>query len=122
MIISTLKAQNIRNFSTLSLEFNDKLNLFYGENGSGKTSVLEALYFLSYGKSFRTHYSKRLIHDSTERFTLYTRINSGSKQNYTVGVEKNLKGEGELRLNGERASVAEVTSLLPLQILNNDSF
>lgn len=122
MIISTLKAQKIRNFSELSLQFHSRLNLFYGENGSGKTTLLEALYFLSYGKSFRTHQAKRLIQDNTEKFTLHSKLISVNDQTYSVGVEKDIKGEGALRLNNEGGNIAEITALLPIQVLNNDSF
>lgn len=53
MIIKTIKLTNFRNHSTYSLECKDETSLILGENGCGKTSVLEAIYILTRGKSFR---------------------------------------------------------------------
>ncbi len=53
MIIKSIKLVNFRNHSTYQLDCTDKTSLILGENGSGKTSVLEAIYILTRGKSFR---------------------------------------------------------------------
>lgn len=53
MIIKSIKLTNFRNHSSYSLECIDNTSLILGENGSGKTSVLEAIYILTRGKSFR---------------------------------------------------------------------
>ena len=53
MIIKSIKLFNFRNHSEYSLNCQDETSLILGENGSGKTSVLEAIYILTRGKSFR---------------------------------------------------------------------
>lgn len=53
MIIKSVKLTNFRNHSTYSLDCTDETSLILGENGCGKTSVLEAIYILTRGKSFR---------------------------------------------------------------------
>ena len=53
MIIKSIKLTNFRNHSQYSLECNNETSLILGENGCGKTSVLEAIYILTRGKSFR---------------------------------------------------------------------
>jgi DNA replication and repair protein RecF len=53
MRINDLTLKNFRNFSQTSLTFSERLNVFVGENGQGKTNLLEALYFLLLGESFR---------------------------------------------------------------------
>lgn len=53
MIVKSVKLTNFRNHSTYDLECTDETSLILGENGCGKTSVLEAIYILTRGKSFR---------------------------------------------------------------------
>ncbi len=53
MIIKSIKLVNFRNHKEYYLECNDETSLILGKNGSGKTSVLEAIYILTRGKSFR---------------------------------------------------------------------
>lgn len=122
MVISSVNASNFRNFEQLFLEFSPKLNLLFGQNGSGKTSILEILFFLSYGKSFRTHLSKRLIKDDQNKFTLFSQTLSEYQTNLTIGIEKNIKGDGEFKLSGANVPLSDITHLLPIQILNNESF
>ncbi len=122
MKFSQLKVDNFRNFPHLSLDFNSRFNLLHGENGSGKTSLLEILYFLSHGKSFRSSLARRLVSDSQQKFTLFSKLTSENKSQLTVGIEKDIKGDGEFKLLGEKTQLAEITALLPTLILNNDSF
>lgn len=52
MIIKTLKVLTFRNIEDLSIDFKEKINLIIGKNGSGKTNLLNAIYYLSYGNTF----------------------------------------------------------------------
>ena len=54
MIIKTLSLKNFRNHSNLTYEFSPKLNILTGQNAVGKTNVVEAIYYLSLSRSFRT--------------------------------------------------------------------
>lgn len=53
MYLEELKLLNFRNYEDLKVSFHEKLNLILGENGQGKTNLLESIYFLSRGRSFR---------------------------------------------------------------------
>jgi len=61
MKISSLKLVNFRNYDRVELKFKDNLNIIYGNNGSGKTNLVEAIYALSITKSFRNNNDKNLI-------------------------------------------------------------
>ena len=61
MYIGKILLQNFRSHKKKLVEFDRKTNLIYGENGSGKTNLLEAIYFLGSGKSFRASSSSQLI-------------------------------------------------------------
>jgi DNA replication and repair protein RecF len=61
MWLSKLQIGNLRCFNELELDFAPGINLIEGANGSGKTSILEALHYLCYLRSFRTYYTRELI-------------------------------------------------------------
>jgi DNA replication and repair protein RecF len=55
MRIALLKLQNFRNYKNAEFSFSPQINVFWGNNGQGKTNLLEAIHVLSTGRSFRTH-------------------------------------------------------------------
>ncbi|GIN92955.1 DNA replication and repair protein RecF [Siminovitchia terrae] len=61
MYIEELELENYRNYEQLSLSFENKVNVFVGENAQGKTNVMEAIYVLGMAKSHRTSNDKELI-------------------------------------------------------------
>lgn len=61
MALKALQVFNFRNLAQQTVEFGPSLNIIYGKNGSGKTSLLEAIYLLSHGKSFRTRRTKTIL-------------------------------------------------------------
>ena len=71
MQLNSLKLINFRNYDSLYIEFNKKVNLLVGRNGQGKTNIVESIYMLSFGKSFRTNKDKEIIKFDTEN--LYRR-------------------------------------------------
>ncbi|MCX7550022.1 DNA replication/repair protein RecF [Xanthomarina sp. F2636L] len=66
MILKSLSLLNYKNFESQSFEFNHKINCFVGNNGVGKTNVLDAIYHLSFGKSyFNPIASQNIRHDES---------------------------------------------------------
>ncbi|PWK17676.1 DNA replication/repair protein RecF [Xanthomarina spongicola] len=64
MILKSLSLLNYKNFESQSFAFNNKINCFVGNNGVGKTNVLDAIYHLSFGKSyFNPIASQNIKHD-----------------------------------------------------------
>lgn len=61
MIYKSVSLENYRNYEKREFTFHDKVNFFLGENGRGKTNLLESIYLTSYGKSFRTFKDRELI-------------------------------------------------------------
>ncbi len=66
MHVSSLVLKNFRSYETLSATFSDGINILQGKNAAGKTNVLEAVGFLSMGKSFRTQKEAECIKDGTQ--------------------------------------------------------
>ena len=51
MHIDKIKINNFKNYKTAQINFSKKINFLFGENGAGKTNLLDSIYYLSYGKS-----------------------------------------------------------------------
>lgn len=118
MSLCHLELSDFRNFSRAEVKPQRGINLFCGENGSGKTSLLEAIYYLGLGRSFKTRHTKRVIRHEQPQFLVFGKISSGD----TIGIEKNRDGSGRMRLSQEKIqSAAELASALPLQLINPDS-
>ncbi|MGP7819570.1 DNA replication/repair protein RecF [Niallia sp. 01092] len=66
MFIEQLLLRNYRNYEHLELDFENKVNVFLGENAQGKTNVMESIYVLAMAKSHRTSNDKDLIRWDTE--------------------------------------------------------
>lgn len=74
MFLERLVIKNFRNLLDIDLNFDSRLNIFVGENGEGKTNLLEAIYFLGILKSFRTNQDKQLIKFGQNDFYLNGKI------------------------------------------------
>lgn len=61
MIISKVRLSNFRNFKSKLISFSSKTTVIVGPNASGKTNILEALYLLSAGKSFKAKVQEEMI-------------------------------------------------------------
>lgn len=78
MQISSIQLKNFRCFSEFNLELNNPFVLISGANGSGKTSLLEALHYACYLRSFRTHVPKDLLFFGQDSFFLKVKLASDS--------------------------------------------
>lgn len=61
MIITDISLKNYRNYNNISLDFSNEMNIIEGKNASGKTNLVEAIYFCGVGRSPRTSKDKDLI-------------------------------------------------------------
>ena len=78
MTLQKLWARNVRCLEDVSLEAGD-YNLIFGENASGKTSLLEAIYVLGRGRSFRGAQREGLIRDGSGEAMVSARITRGEQ-------------------------------------------
>lgn len=80
MIIENLALYNYRNYPLLNLKFNKKLNIIIGNNGEGKTNILESIYVLAITKSFRDSESENLIKFDEPHGILKCRLNKNNQR------------------------------------------
>lgn len=120
MTLISLAIQNLRNITDAKVQFSPRFNILWGVNGSGKTSFLEAIHYLSLGRSFRTRLHPRIINHEAEHFSLFTQIQQANAV-VTVGLERHANGESRIRIDQENVrSALELTKLLPIQLLNTE--
>ena len=77
MLIKRIGLKNFRNHQSLSFDFTDHLNVITGLNAVGKTNIVEAIYYLSLGRSFRTGEDVDLIKKNHERAEIDATILEG---------------------------------------------
>src|SRR6185295_20068454 len=99
MSLAELRIENLRCVESAALEFSPELNLIAGENGAGKTSILEAIFLLGRGRSFRTRSSERLIRYHHPKLTVFGRTDDSPSKH--AGVEVAADGGTRARINGE---------------------
>lgn len=122
MTLKRIAIHNLRNLLDVDISPSPRVNLLFGENGSGKTSVLEAIYVLGVGRSFRSHKHKPLINHQHQSFTVFGKVISDGAD-VPVGVKRDANGEASFKANGAMApSAAALAHYLPLQVINADTF
>jgi DNA replication and repair protein RecF len=117
MILESLGVEDFRCVDRAELELHPRNNLISGENASGKTSLLEAMFFLGRGRSFRTAQSDTLIRSGAASFLLLGRIQSAGRTQ-PLGLRYGKSGM-EVRYAGRPVGgLAELATVLPAQAID----
>lgn len=127
MYIRRLEIHGIRNIRRARLDFDPGTNLIHGLNGSGKTSILEAIHLLARGRSFRTRLLRPLINEEATDCTCFGEVvtgdTTGAARSVPIGVKRDDRGKFEFRVAGEPVTTASrLAQVLPLQLVNAFSF
>ena len=91
MLITELKLENFRCYEFIELPINSGVTLIYGENGSGKSSIIEALYFSISGKSFRATDANAVIRKNLNQTQTFITFNNGSGVKITKKLNEKSK-------------------------------
>ena len=120
MSVARLTTYNFRNLISVAIDLHPKLNFFVGNNGSGKSSLLEAIFFLGHGKSFRTSKVEHLARYETDNFVVSVK----DVNDLQLGLSKNVQsGVTLIKINGERhARLSELAKNIAVQIVTPESF
>jgi DNA replication and repair protein RecF len=121
MRVKSLNIINLRNISSAQIELDPCLNCFIGDNGAGKTSILEALSVLSKGRSFRSGQISSLIGPAGDSFQIVSKIVSQAGDLHQLGMQRD-DDQWSARLNGaDVTNLSELTELLPHVVLEPNS-
>jgi DNA replication and repair protein RecF len=117
MSLDSLGVEDFRCIQTAELELHDRCNLISGENASGKTSLLEAIFVLGRGRSFRTANADALVRTGRPSFQLTARVRGGGLTR-PLGLRFGKDGF-EARFGGRPVGgLAELATVLPAQAID----
>lgn len=116
-LVAELRVENFRCLEHSALRFHPHINVITGDNGAGKTSVLEAIYFLSRGRSFRSAEQRVLVRAGCLEATLWGLIQDRN-QNTSLGLRLG-RSNLEIHVGGQSGgSVADLATTLPVQAIH----
>jgi DNA replication and repair protein RecF len=123
MSLRRLRIQELRNIHDAELDL-ARVNVFAGANGSGKTSILEAVYLLGSGRSFRSSRREPVINHEASGCVVHALVSDAQHASpLSIGVARRRDGEFEGRIQGRTVqNTAELARCLPVQLINSDSF
>lgn len=108
MRIDRLHIEHFRLFESIELVLETGLNVLIGGNGAGKTSVLEAVYLLAYGRSFRGAVREGLIRRGQTALRVFAEVRDVAGHQHRLGVERGVR-EWQARIDGQPvAGLSEV--------------
>lgn len=131
MALVKLQTQHFRNLLSAPVEFSPSFNLLYGANGSGKTSVLEAIGYLGLGRSFRVSRHQAVVAHGQSKLTVFGALDSGllaqessEKVEHRIGISRDVSlKETQLRVDGEAVrSLSFLAMHLPVSVIDPGVF
>ncbi len=114
MRLTSLDVNNVRNIEHVQISPAPGFNLFFGKNGAGKTSLLEAIAILSTGRSFRSGKVGTVIRSSQDQLTISAEVRTVLElASNRIGIQRGLK-ETVVRINGENVNrISALAKALP---------
>ena len=127
MYLQTLKIRKFRNITRADIACNQAINIITGVNGSGKTSVLEAISLLSYGRSFRSKLFDSVIQVEQEYLSVFARLNQENDEGLSgvtsLGVYLSKRRQKVMHLDRKKClSAAMLARVLPVKVIASHCF
>jgi DNA replication and repair protein RecF len=117
MSLAFISAENVRCIEKAELALHGGQNLIWGANGSGKTSLLEAIFILGRGRSFRTRNTERLIRHGQSELIVFGRTLGEAER--TLGVRAARGAPTVAKVGGAFVgSLAELSEVFPVQVID----
>ena len=117
MSLRHLEVRDFRCIASAELDFDDRCNLISGANASGKTSLLEAIFFLGRGRSFRTPRTETLIRKGADELLVAGKCGVGGRA-LPLGVRYSRDGFEAKAAGARIASLAELAVTMPVQAID----
>lgn len=118
MILDQIKVHALRSIKAANLNFHPKYNYIIGQNGTGKTTLLEAIYILGSGHSFKTREISPLIQQNEQALVIY-----GKGEDTTLSISKSLNSTTMVKINGQICTASsKLAYQMPCQVYYQDIF
>lgn len=118
MALTSVHIEQLRCLKAVQLELAPRLTLIQGANGSGKTSLLEGLFLLGRGRSFRSRQTERLIAHGMDWLRVYGQT---AEPSHRIGLQYPRDGQYSARIDGRDAkSLAELPTALFIEVIDPD--
>lgn len=119
MRIKKIALSGFRNYEWETAEFNEGTNVISGENAQGKTNLLEAVYMLSCGRSFRTRFDRELIGFGYSGAEILADLVSHDREQ-TIKIQLRQGMAKKITVNGVKKTAAELSSVINTVLFSPD--
>jgi DNA replication and repair protein RecF len=121
MSLLKLEIYSLRNIQRATIEPCSKINLITGENASGKSSLLEAIFILGRARSFRANHIKQVIQFDKQQLIVSGQTQQKNGNFCHLGIQLNSKS-CEIRINQQDSHKAELAYSLPVSLIHPKSY
>ncbi|MFO7811927.1 MAG: DNA replication and repair protein RecF [Pelovirga sp.] len=108
MVVKKIEIKDFRNISYVNFEPSKNKNFIIGDNAQGKTNLIESIYFLVFGKSFRTNNLTNLLDGKKKSYLKFLLSHNNVQYNIEVQIDK----EKRIEINGKRSRIKDISNLL----------
>jgi len=122
MKVKSLKIENFKNHENTEIGFSSNMNIFFGRNGAGKTSILEAISMSALTKSFSIYNDSHLIQFEKDKFFINIELERDRETYFSISTEKTKRGKKSIGSSfQDNMRPKEVIGLIPIIILSPDA-
>jgi DNA replication and repair protein RecF len=122
LYIKNIELRNFRNYDSLKLKLTPGINIFYGENGSGKTNILESAYYTAMTKSFRTTEDGIMIkHGGKNLSVSLDVVNSDIEKNYLLEYDLDSRKKAVRENNSRFSRMSMAVGKIPVVLFSPDN-
>lgn len=121
MRVAAIEVRHLRILESVDVEFSPQVNLLVGSNGSGKSSLLEAIHIIGSGRSFRSHRLRDVVTHGKSRLHIVGRTVGSDGDVETTGIEHSSDGVRIRRGGIDIRTASELAAFLPTVAVTPDS-
>lgn len=108
MVVKKIEIKNFRNIKYICIEPTENNNFIIGDNAQGKTNLIESIYFLVFGKSFRTNNFKNLLNEKKKSELDFLILQNNVQFNINIKVDK----DRNIEINGKKSKIKDISNIL----------